>query len=327
MDPFYFGPDQQLDAAAAAVVDEDYYLQASLGLVLSPPAPPPPAALSLPGSAFEAYHQQRRVPALLEHYSLTMSARGRRYSGEQNLHRRMFSYLRRVVAHGHGAAAASTGGADVVPPAFPAPADETTTTGGVGPSSQAPRSSRFRHIMRERLRRERLSQGFADLHALLPLGASSKGGKNDIVGAAAGYIRELGARKEWLSARNEVLLQRAATATRWRGGGGTRPSSVVGGGWGMVVKVRAESQDHSTAVDAFEKVLQRLKAMEELQVTAIRSRFCAGGMWMNVGVEGQVSTREVDVAITNALMELEGNDPRSSRPSFRCQVEISGQMG
>jgi len=61
----------------------------------------------------------------------------------------------------------------------------------------------------------------------------------------------------------------------------------------MVVKVRAESQDHSTAVDAFEKVLQRLKAMEELQVTAIRSRFCAGGMWMNVGVEGQVRTRLV----------------------------------
>ena len=56
----------------------------------------------------------------------------------------------------------------------------------------------------------------------------------------------------------------------------------------MVVKVRAESQDHSTAVNAFERVLQRLKAMEELQVTAIRSRFCAGGMWMNVGVEGQV---------------------------------------
>lgn len=118
----------------------------------------------------------------------------------------------------------------------------------------------------------------------------TQGGKNDIVGAAAGYIRELGARKEWLSARNEVLLQRqrAATATRWRGGGGAR-SSVVGGR-GMVVKVRAESQDHSMAVDAFERVLQRLKAMEELQVTAIRSRFCAGGMWMNVGVEGQVST-------------------------------------
>ncbi|CAD6236545.1 unnamed protein product [Miscanthus lutarioriparius] len=306
MDPFYFGPDQQLDAAAA--VDEDDYLT-SLGLVLSPA--PPPAALPA-GSAFEAY--QRRVPALLE-YSLTTVSR--RYSGEKNLNRRMFSYLRRV-AHD---AAASTG-AVVAPPAFLAPADETTTVGVVG-SSQAPRSSRFRHIMRERLRRERLSQGFADLHALLPPGASSKGGKNDIVGAAAGYIRELGARKEWLSARNEVLLQRAA-ATRWRGGG---MSSSSVGRRGMVVRVRAESQDHSTAVDAFERVLQRLKAMEELQVTAIRSRFCAGGMWMNVGVEGQVSTREVDKAITNALMELERNDPRGSKPSFSCQVEISGQMG
>jgi hypothetical protein len=160
MDPFYFGPDQQLDAA---VDDEDYLT--SLGLVLSPA--PPPAAL--PGSAFEAY--QRRVPALLEHYSLTTVSR--RYSGEQNLHRRMFSYLRRI-AHG---AAASTGAA-VVAPAFPAPADETTTV-GVGSSQQAPRSSRFRHIMRERLRRERLSQGFADLHALLPPGASSKVSHHD----------------------------------------------------------------------------------------------------------------------------------------------------
>jgi len=161
MDPFYFGPDQQLDAAA---VDEDDYLT-SLGLVLSPA---PPVALPLPAGAFEAY--QRRVPALLE-YSLTTVSR--RYSGEQNLNRRMFSYLRRV-AHD---AAASTG-AVVAPPAFLAPADETTTVGAVG-SSQAPRSSRFRHIMRERLRRERLSQGFADLHALLPPGASSKVSHDD----------------------------------------------------------------------------------------------------------------------------------------------------
>ncbi|XP_066312662.1 transcription factor BHLH148-like isoform X1 [Miscanthus floridulus] len=278
MDPFYFGPDQQLDAAA---VDEDDYLT-SLGLVLSPA---PPAALPLPAGAFEAY--QRRVPALLEYNSLTMS--GRRYNVERNMHRRMFSYLRRVA---QVAAAASTGA--VVAPAFPAPADETMTTVGVfGSSQQAPRSSRFRHIMRERLRRERLSQGFADLHALLPPGASSKGGKNDIVGAAAGYIRELGARKEWLSARNEELLHRAAT--RWSGG--TR-SSV---GRVMVVKVRAESQDHSTVVNASERVLQRLKAMEELQVTAIRSRICAGGMWMNVGVEGQVRTHLVFFSCRTSL--------------------------
>jgi len=45
----------------------------------------------------------------------------------------------------------------------------------------------------------------------------------------------------------------------------------------------------------------------------------------------KVSTREVDEAITNALMELAGNepgrqDPRSSRPSFSCHVESGVPM-
>lgn len=46
----------------------------------------------------------------------------------------------------------------------------------------------------------------------------------------------------------------------------------------------------------------------------------------------KVSTREVDTAVTNALMELSGNelgkqDPRSSKPSFSCQVESGVPMG
>lgn len=113
-----------------------------------------------------------------------------------------------------------------------------------------------------------------------------QGGKNDIVGAAAGYVRELVARKERLSARNQELLERAAS--RWKQQGGTRN----GVGRGMVVKVQAESQDHSMALGAFVRVLQRLKAMEGLQVTAIRTSFSAGGVSMNVGVEGQVRTRK-----------------------------------
>ncbi|RLN23384.1 transcription factor bHLH92-like [Panicum miliaceum] len=303
MDPFYyFGHDQ--DAA-----DEDYLT--SLGLVL------PPA-----GSAFEAY-QRQRAPTLLE--SPLMMGRGRcnNSGGAANVHRRMFGYLRRIVRHD---AAAGT--------VRPAPADDEVTLLVPPSSSQPPRprsSSRFRHIMRERLRRERLSQGFADLHALLPPGASSKGGKNDIVGAAARRIRELEGRKGWLRARNQELLERAAS--RWRGG---TARNAAGGD--MVVKVRAESEDRAAALDAFETVLRRLKSMEELRVTAIRSRFCPGGMWMNVRVEGQcilymkVSTREVDKAITNALVELAGNelvkkDPRSSKPSFSCQVESGVPMG
>lgn len=80
-----------------------------------------------------------------------------------------------------------------------------------------------------------------------------QGGKNDIVGAAAGYVRELVARKEQLSARNQELLEKAAS--RWKQPGGTRS----GVGRGMVVKVQAESQDHSMALGAFVRVLQRLK--------------------------------------------------------------------
>ncbi|XP_062207032.1 transcription factor BHLH148-like [Phragmites australis] len=273
MDPFYFDHDD----------DDDYVM--SLGLVL--PALASVAAQA--GSAFAAY--QRRAATLLE----SLVGRQGNSGGGANVHRRMFCYLRRIAD-----AAASTG---TVVDARSTPADGTVVP-------QAPGSSRFRHIMRERLRRERLSQGFADLHALLPHGAS-KGGKNGIVGAAAGYIRELERRKGWLRARNEELLGRAAPRAR---------------SGDMVVKVRAESEHHPMAVDVFETVLRRLKAMEGLRVTAIRSCFCAGGMWMIVGVEGEISSCEVERAIANALMELEENelgtqDPRGSKRSFSCQVE------
>ncbi|KAF8766170.1 hypothetical protein HU200_007670 [Digitaria exilis] len=294
-DPFfYFGND---------VDDEDYLM--SLGLIL-PPTPPQPPAAPPPGSAFEAYRRRAATATLLE------MGRGQHNNsgGEGNVHRRMFGYLRRIDHRHHDSAG-------FVVRSATAAADEATTLASSSPQQQqAPRSSRFRHITRERLRRERLSQGFADLHALLPPGASSRGGKNNIVGAAAGYIRELEGRKGWLSARNQELLELEASRRRWSGD--------------MVVKVRAESEDHATAVDVLEAVLRRLKAMEELRVTAIRSCFCGGGMWMDVGVEGG---RQVDKAITNALTELAGTKelgkrgPGSRKPSFSCLVESGVPMG
>jgi hypothetical protein len=133
----------------------------------------------------------------------------------------------------------------------------------------------------------------------------TQGGKNDIVGAAAGYIRELERRKGWLRARNQELLERAAS--RWSGG-----TARNAGSGDMVVKVRAESEDRAAAVDAFETVLRRLKAMGELRVTAIRSCFCAGGMWMNVGVEGQVRAHLVShdtgyMKILGSFLQISGS--------------------
>lgn len=146
-DPFfYLGQDG---------ADEDYLM--SLGLVL-PPEPPA-------GSAFEAY--QRR-PTLLESRLMMMGRERGRHSnsgGGENVHRRMFGYYLRRIARRDDAAAGA---------AHSAPADDEAAVVPPPPPPPPRSSSRFRHIMRERLRRERLSQGFADLHALLPPGASSK---------------------------------------------------------------------------------------------------------------------------------------------------------
>jgi hypothetical protein len=138
MDPFYY--DMQDDV----IVDDDDYL-ATLGGALLPPA--------VQGSAFAAY-QKGSSATSMERYSSVSGA---------NVHQRMFGYLGRT---GDGAAAGSKGNG-VADAHTSERADRDAT------ASQAPRgSSRFRHIMRERLRRERLSQGFADLHALMPAGAS-----------------------------------------------------------------------------------------------------------------------------------------------------------
>ncbi|KAK3162097.1 hypothetical protein QOZ80_1BG0085350 [Eleusine coracana subsp. coracana] len=284
MDPFY---DLGLQDAILADDIDDYYVTTSLFF-------PPAAAQG--GSAFAAYEQQPMMTPSMKQQPMMTTSRGG--GGANNAHRRMFGYLRRI-----GDAAAAAGNNN-----DPEPVDGNSNS-MMMMAQQAPPargSSRFRHIMRERERRERLSQGFADLHALLPHGAS-KGGKNDIVGAAAGYIVELQGRRQWLRARNDELL-RLEQAARSRG---------------MVVKVRAESEGHSSvAVDVFETVLRRLKAMEALRVTGIRSCFGDdGGMWVDVGVEcDEVSPSDVDKAVTNALTELM-QVPRSSRPAFSCQVE------
>ncbi|KAG8055223.1 hypothetical protein GUJ93_ZPchr0001g30041 [Zizania palustris] len=296
--PFYFVED------AAAVVDDEELL-VSLGFLLPPPVVAPAEVVQqqeqhqLAGSAFAAY-RSTAVASLSSPEGLNRRSYSSSGGGGANLHRRMHEYLRSLDEY---AAAATVETQPAAAQGEPA----------VGHDQLAPRggSARFRHIMRERLRRERLSQGYAELHAILPGAGASKVGKNFIVAAAASYIRELEGRKWWLSARNEELERAAAPPTP--------------GGSGMVVKVRAAGSERRSMVDVFEVVLRRLKAMEELRVTAIHSCLDAGGMRMDIAVESEISSREVDKAITNTLMEMESGclqDPiSSSKSSFSCQVE------
>ncbi|KAL5227480.1 hypothetical protein ABZP36_015745 [Zizania latifolia] len=154
--PFYFVED------AAAVVDYEELL-VSLGFLLPSPVAAPAEVVQQQqeqhqlGSAFAAY-QSTAVASLSSPESLS-----RRYTssggGGANLPRRMHEYLRSI----DDTAAATVETQPAAAPGEPAVGHDQAPRGG---------SARFRHIMRERLRRERLSQGYAELHAILPAGAS-----------------------------------------------------------------------------------------------------------------------------------------------------------
>ncbi|KAF0919127.1 hypothetical protein E2562_028433 [Oryza meyeriana var. granulata] len=151
--PFYFLHD------AADINDEE--LLTSLGFLL-PPLPlvelPAEVQQADQGSAFAAYQSAEAV-ASLSSESLSRPYR----SAPANVHRRMHEYLRSIDDEAAGAGATVE-----MQPAEGEPAVEKQQA----PRAGAGGSARFRHIMRERLRRERLSQGYADLQGILPTGAS-----------------------------------------------------------------------------------------------------------------------------------------------------------
>ncbi|KAE8804969.1 hypothetical protein D1007_18989 [Hordeum vulgare] len=286
MDEWFFSVDRD---------DDDDDLMSLMGLL----SPPPAAAHQ--GSAFAPYQRRSTAPS-----SQVSPGWPQRALGGANVHRSMHEHLRRI----NGVASSSDGTSAGARAAAPA-------NGPIEP--QVPRGSSFRHITRERLRRERLSQGYADIRALLPPGRASNGAKNFVLAAAVDYIRELEGRKRRLGARNEELV-------RWSESDGAS-------GGGMAVKVRGEGGCPST-VGALEAVLRRLKAMEELRVTAIRSWCSDGAMCMDVhvGVESTVSSFEVDVRITDALMELEEircgclQGPARHEWKFTCEVISGGEL-
>ncbi|KAF7024111.1 hypothetical protein CFC21_036510 [Triticum aestivum] len=237
MDEWFFSVDR----------DDDDGLMSLMGLLSPPPA------VAHQGSAFAPY--QRRSTATS---SLASPGRRQRARGRANVHRSMHEYLRPRRINGlESSPQGTSSGARAAPPAKEP----------IEP--QVPRSSAFRHITRERLRRERLSQGYADIRALLPPGRAPNGAKNFVLAAAVDYIRELEGRKGRLGARNAELVRSSESDGASRGG--------------VVVKVRGEGVCSSMA-GVLEAVLRRLKAMHELRVTAIRSWCCDGAMCMDVAV-------------------------------------------
>ncbi|EER93480.1 transcription factor BHLH148 [Sorghum bicolor] len=154
-----------------------------------------------------------------------------------------------------------------------------------GAAAAAVESSRgFRHMMRERQRREKLSQSYADLHALVA--SRSRGDKNSIVQAAAIYIHELRGAREQLQRRNEELKARIL-------GHDARQQCV---------KVQFEVDEPASAIDSMIGALRRLKGMD-VRARGIRSNLSGRRLCTEMNVETTIAAGEVEKAVEEALMQ------------------------
>ncbi|CAN6322659.1 unnamed protein product [Urochloa humidicola] len=169
----------------------------------------------------------------------------------------------------------------------------------------------FRHMMRERQRREKLSQSYADLYAMVA--ARSKGDKNSIVQSAAIYIHELRGAREQLRRRNEELKARIM-------GHDARQQCV---------KVQFEVDEPASAVDSMIGALRRLKGMD-VRARGIRSTMSGSRLWTEMNVETTIAAGEVEKAVEEALMqEVERNQPESGSggPGFPGTSNSGGSRG
>ncbi|KAJ1293670.1 hypothetical protein BS78_01G086600 [Paspalum vaginatum] len=165
------------------------------------------------------------------------------------------------------------------------------------PAGSVESSRGFRHMMRERQRREKLSQSYADLHALVA--ARSRGDKNSIVQSAAIYIHELKGAREQLLRRNEELKAR-----------------ILGHDAGQqCVKVQFEVDDPASGVDSMIGALRRLRTMG-VRARGIRSNMAGRRLCTEMNVETTIAAAEVEKAVEEALLqEVE----RKQQPGAQAQ--------
>ncbi|KAF0915309.1 hypothetical protein E2562_035340 [Oryza meyeriana var. granulata] len=175
--------------------------------------------------------------------------------GGTNIHRRVMDVLGRM-----GAAAGERGGEE----------EEPQRRRGQGADVESSRG--FRHMMRERQRREKLSQSYADLYAMVS--SRSKGDKNSIVQSAAIYIHELKGARDQLQRRNEELKAKIMGHDEQQ----------------QCIKVQFEVDEPSSSIDSMIGALRRLKSMD-VKTRGIRSSLSGNRLWTEMNVETTVSAR------------------------------------
>ncbi|XP_062212361.1 transcription factor BHLH148-like [Phragmites australis] len=168
--------------------------------------------------------------------------------------------------------------------------DQTMEEAEVPQRGAAESSRGFRHMMRERQRREKLSQSYADLYAMVS--TRSKGDKNSIVQSAAIYIHELKGARDQLQRRNEELKAKILGHDAQQ----------------QCVKVQFVVDEPSSAIDSMIGALRRLKSMD-VRARGVRSNMSNGRLRTEMIVETTIAAAEVERAVEEALMTEVENQP------------------
>uniref|UniRef100_A0ACD5XBW5 Uncharacterized protein n=1 Tax=Avena sativa TaxID=4498 RepID=A0ACD5XBW5_AVESA len=201
------------------------------------------------------------------------SIRGGNANGNANIHRRMMGMLGRMGRQG-------TGSEEELPP------QQHQHQHQQHQASAVESSRGFRHMMRERQRREKLSQSYADLYALVS--SRSRGDKNSIVQSAATYIHELKAARDRLQRRSEQLKAKILGHDAQQ----------------QCVRVQFEVDQPSSSVDSMIGALRSLKGMN-VKTRGIRSTLAGHRLTTEINVETTIAACEVEKAVEEALQEVE----------------------
>ncbi|KAG2728063.1 hypothetical protein I3843_01G183000 [Carya illinoinensis] len=128
----------------------------------------------------------------------------------------------------------------------------------------------FRHMMNERMRREKQRQSYMALHSMLPFGTKSD--KKSIIQMASKEIQELNGFVEELKRKNLEVEASLASVN------GDRPG---------VAKIRLSVPNRASGIDSMVEVLKCVKTLG-LETRTIRSNFSAQEFSTELEIETEV---------------------------------------
>ncbi|KAL8162768.1 hypothetical protein V2J09_014257 [Rumex salicifolius] len=147
----------------------------------------------------------------------------------------------------------------------------------------------LKHVMNERMRRERERQSFSDLHSILPPGVRNE--KISIIQSAATEIQKLENLKEELQKKNSRMAERVAR----EGGGGEGKRTA---------KIRVRVDNPTSGIDSLQEVL---KCLNHMGLSPKRIGFELSKQELSAVIEfdNQIEVTEVEDVIRTTLAEVD----------------------